>query len=269
MDAESALDKIRKLLSIAQRDTTSVGEAAAALGRAQYLAELHALDLESVDPDAEEEDPFHGVQEFVLDTLRGRLDPWLVGLAMVVANANGCEIATEKGPLGRRRPGTKRRQRARVRIIVVGYQHDFEVVEVLYRWIRGQIAGLCSGLGEGMGAAWRRSFRMGAVETVRRRLEAERQRARDEAMRVAYAESTVTPGSATGVSSAAVTRVETAIAKRDSQVEHMRAYMERVWEVGHHPGFDPPTDPEGYRLGRIAGESVDIQGPQERDDADA
>ena len=199
---EKLLDKVKKLLRLAER-TTNEGEAAAAAAAAQKLIERHRLDVAAIDiseGEGEREAPLEAPERAVLEGAEGRRNKcaWRGALASGVARANACRVYWT-GP----------------RLQIVGAPSDVATVRYLYAYLVREIdrlAGTKSG-----GKAWLHGWRMGAVSTVSQRLAA----ARDEARREARAEAQTGGGTAIVRVNAALARAE----KAESAVEAALAAM--------------------------------------------
>ncbi|PTQ91240.1 DUF2786 domain-containing protein [Agitococcus lubricus] len=83
MDKETALDKIKKLLSLAKSDNTN--EAEAALRQARKLMDMHQLDITEIQASE--------VHEEQIPSVASKMPPtWMIRLAQTCASAFGCEI---------------------------------------------------------------------------------------------------------------------------------------------------------------------------------
>jgi hypothetical protein len=156
---ERRLDKVRKLLALA--DSPNIHEAALAAARAQALIDEHRLQgllaAEQVDPVADgRDDPLH--------TSR-RLRRWKVSLAMALAGLNGVVAYTHK-------------QGKFHHIVLVGTAADRAAVQVLWQALVHRIAWLSATHGEGRDKRWHDAFRIGAVQTISARLQRGQQSSR-------------------------------------------------------------------------------------------
>ncbi len=197
---EKLLDKVKKLLRLAER-TTNEGEAAAAAAAAQKLIERHRLDVAAIDiSEGEREVPLEAPERTVLDGAEGRRNKcaWRGALASGVARANACRVYWT-GP----------------RLQIVGAPSDVATVRYLYAYLVREIDRLAAT--KSGGKAWLHGWRMGAVSTVSQRLAA----ARDEARREARAEAQTGGGTAIVRVTAALARAE----KAESAVEAAMAAM--------------------------------------------
>jgi len=198
---EKLLDKVKKLLRLAER-TNNEGEAAAAAGAAQRLIERHRLDVASLDLSEAREAPAEAPEQAVLDGAEGRRNrcAWRGSLASGVARANACRVYWT-GP----------------RLQIVGAPSDTATVRYLYAYLVREIDRLAET--KSGGKAWVHAWRMGAVATVSQRLREARESVRREARAEAQA---------SGAGGAAIVRVNAGIARierAESAVEAVMAAM--------------------------------------------
>jgi hypothetical protein len=163
---EKIIDKIRKLLRLADRAGTP-GEAAAAAAAAQRLQAAHRIEtlvLEEAGPSVV--DPVGS--ESVQPENQARTH-WRSRLALILAKANGC-----------------RAYHARNRLHVAGRTSDRETVRELFAWLCVAIDRLAIEHCGGLGATYFNNFRVGAVEAVGEKLAAD-VKAREETLRTTNA----------------------------------------------------------------------------------
>ncbi|TNE90733.1 MAG: DUF2786 domain-containing protein [Deltaproteobacteria bacterium] len=151
---QAILDRVRKLLGVAT--SNNVHEAAAAAARAQRLIAEHRLEA-WLAAETEEVDPIVDARDAPLETAR-RLRKWKVVLAGAIAQANGCVAYTLKS--GKESS-----------IVLVGRERDREVVHALWDWLLKRIEWLSATEGQGQPREWHESFRIGAADTIGRRLQ--------------------------------------------------------------------------------------------------
>lgn len=202
MADENLLDKVKKLLRLAER-TNSEGEAAAAAAAAQKLIERHKLDVAALDLSEAHEAPVEAPEKATLDGAEGRRNKcaWRGSLASGIARANACRVYWT-GP----------------RLQIVGAPSDVATVRYMYAYLVREIDRLAET--KSGGKAWLHAWRMGAVATVSQRL----RDAREEARREARAEAQAS-GAGAG---AAIVRVNAGIARierAESAVEAIMAAM--------------------------------------------
>lgn len=150
-DRGSVLDRVRKLLALAE--SPNVFEAAAAAARAQALIATHRLEGLLAQEAAE---PILDARDSPLESGK-RLRKWKIALAATLAEANGCVAYTLEGP----------REDA---IVLVGRETDREAVRALYGWLVKAIGWLSATEGAGRSRDWHEAFRIGAVDAIAERL---------------------------------------------------------------------------------------------------
>ena len=162
----STLDKVKRLLALAQSNNPH--EAAAAAAEAQRLMMKHGIEM------AELNAP-QSVDRLIVNT--GNMNVWYCVLAKHVAGATFCTIYGLAGA----GPGKSAGQ-----VAICGYKDDVAVASVLLVWLAQEVNRLCdlewaplrsSGLSAN---AWKKSFRLGAVHTIGQRLAIENQKQRAE-----------------------------------------------------------------------------------------
>ncbi len=152
-DRDKLLDRVRKLLALAE--SPNVHEAALAAARAQALIDAHRLQGLL---DAEEDAPVVDGRSAPLESGR-RLRKWKVVLASALAGLNGCLAYTDR--VGKLK-----------RIVLVGTEDDRAAVGVLWDWLVRRIEWLSATHGAGQDRRWHDAFRIGAAQTIAGRLQA-------------------------------------------------------------------------------------------------
>jgi len=209
------LDKVRKLLRLAQ--SPNANEAALAAAKAQRLIDEHHLQtallaLETHAPDAAADEP---IVDFAskgapLERATARLERWRVCLADVVARANACRIYLSSGS-----------------IALVGRPSDADSVRYLYEYLTREVERLCDLEGRGCGRTWRNNYRLGVVDAITLKLQAMRQQFAADAREQAAGNST-----ALVLMNQALARVE----QRGRTVEtwtktHLKLRAGRAWSA--------------------------------------
>jgi len=173
MTQAEVLDKVRKLLRLST--SSNPHEAANAAAKAQALIDAHhlsdALLSLSGEAPAQPEEPVEDMGRYGADAaLAGaaRRARWTVQLASDVARANGCRIYLMGGA-----------------VHLVGRRSDAETVRYLYAYLAREIDRLALAAGRGLGRTWGNNFRLGAVESVGRRLREHKERSQREAREAA------------------------------------------------------------------------------------
>ena len=217
--ASDVLDKVRKLLALAESD--NVHEAAAAAARAQSLIEAHRLEGILAAEAAAADDP---IEELVLETSK-RLRRWKTVLAGGLADVNGCMSFT--------------RESGRVKeLVVLGRAADRSAVGALFSGLVRKLEWLSATHGPSAGhdKRWHDDFRVGAAQIVVERLQA------------------ATVAQREALSTAALVRVEPALAARKAQVQ---AHADQRMRL--RPGRKISVDPDAWRSGRAAGRGLELE----------
>lgn len=154
-DSAALLDRVRKLLALAT--SPNVHEAASAAAKAQSLIEEHRLESLCAATTAEDADPVTDGRETPLECAR-RIRKWKSALATGLAKSNGC-IAYTAQLVGK------------TQLLIAGREADRLAIVALWQWLVPQIEWLSATHGAGQPRAWHEAFRIGAAETIVRRLE--------------------------------------------------------------------------------------------------
>lgn len=218
---DRVLDRVRKLLALAE--SPNVHEAAAAAARAQALISQHRLEaVLAAEAEAAAREQADPIEQEVLETSK-RLRRWKTVLAAGLAGANGCLAFTRQGR-GREQD-----------LVLAGQADDRAAFHALWGWLVQTLTWLSASHGGGKGKRWHDDFRVGAALEVVDRLEAAA-RAPTE---------TLTPE--------ALVRIEPALAAR---AERVQRYAEE--ELRLKPGRSLRVDPEAFDAGRRAGKALDL-----------
>lgn|SRR5262245_41026866 len=231
----SVIDKVARLLRLAEGEGTNPNEAAVAAATAARLMAEHRLersDIEGAELDAE---PIE-IPEAALHIMKKRV-PWITALGAGVARSQGYRtyLKIRVSHLGRQ-----------TQLALVGRKSDVEATRYLFTYLHREIARLCELARErfeidpGLVAA--NSFRMGAVEVVIRRLrEAREQAAHD------FAEKRGKQRAST-----ALARVD----QRDAQVE---LWMKKEMKLEQTRSTRQSYDRSAVDAGRRAGRSIELR----------
>lgn len=161
-------DKIRKLLALANGNTTPE-EAAAAIAQAQRLMDKYRIDEAAVIAAQMAEsgmDVDLTVDTAVVETISGRWPGWKSMLLRELAEANGCVSYFS-------RVGTQ------TRICVVGTEAGRAATTYMYHYLagyhgdQGEIGRVTRRHAAGKGRSWANSFRVGMVTTITQRVQAD------------------------------------------------------------------------------------------------
>jgi hypothetical protein len=239
------IDKVRKLLKIAERPDGNAEEAAAAAAMAQTLISRHQLDtamlaLDGAAPEADEEIVDFGDGDALspLDVCGERQIPlWRNRLASRMALVNACRIYFHGGT-----------------IHIVGRPSDVETVRYFYAYLAREVERLTARAGAGRGISWRTDYRLGIVDTLRRRLAEAVVKAREDAVR--EVDRMEAPARAT-----ALVRVERGLAVIEKRSAAVAAFYEAKFEGVKARRTKGRINDAGARLaGRKAGESIRLGG---------
>jgi hypothetical protein len=237
MTSNAVLDKVRKLLKLAQANTNP-HEAASAAARAQQLIDEHnlthmLLQMDGTEPAEQEEDIFDFKQKDAPLYTGKKLDRWRVYLAMHISDANSCRIYIM--------PGRS--------IEIVGRPSDAETVRYLYAWLSHETVRLSEDHGAGCGVTWKNNFRLGVVDTLGRKLRESRR------------EFVQAQRDAVSVSTTALVRVNTALAKIEERGKSVKTWMDTNMKLGGSWRTHNPKSDHGARSrGQEAGKSINLGG---------
>ena len=220
-DTEKLLDRVRKLLALAE--SPNVHEAAAAAARAQAIIEEHRLQS-ILDRERAEEALQEGLddgRDQPLEAAR-RIRKWKSFLAARLAELNGC-VAYTAGARGDQK------------LLLAGHPDDRAAVLEIWSWLVHRIETLSATHGPGQDRRWHDAFRIGAAETVAAGMAASRAGARAK------------------LGATALVRVEPALARR---TEAVRAYARERLHLRQGRGLR--VDADGYARGQVAGRDVEV-----------
>lgn len=224
------LDRVRKLLARSKSD--NVHEAALAAEMAQRLMTEHKLHMSDVEIAAEAAEPV--VSGEALNEGQASVTTWQVRLLGGVARANSCRILIQSSRRGMREG----------RLTVYGKQSDVDSTLYLYRYVAAEINRLCKAWGDqgAFGRAARNSFRVGAANTIRRRL--------TEARAAEQAKWAETGAAAAG----ALIHLRNSDAAAEEHINKIAGDSARGW------AGSAPASARGYVAGQRAADSINIGG---------
>ena len=233
MDRDKLLDRIRRLLRLAE--SPNVNEAAVAAARAQELMARHRIEAAAL----EEGEPgdVQDLRDAPLDESK-RLRAWKTHLADGIARANGCRVYVLE------RDGTRR-------IVIVGRADDAELVRLLYGELVKRVECLTRHHGQGQTRRFCNAFRLGVVMTLRERLALSAAEAKHRALEGECDAEAGDTALAPASTALALARLEA----RDDAVERFMEANLRL-RPGRKKGLR--AEAEGYERGRIAGHGVDL-----------
>ena len=223
MPASSAvlLDRVRKLLALAE--SPNVHEAASAAALAQTLIDKHRLQalLEADRAEAIATEALDDGRDSPLETGR-RVRTWKTVLASGLARLNGCVAYT-----------TGRKKTAQ--LLVAGQPGDRAAVLEIWTWLVHRIELLSATQGPGEDRSWHDAFRIGAAEEILGRMAASQQAVHQE------------------VEPTALVSVKEGLARRNAAVQQ---YAEQTLRL--RPGRALRVDADGYARGKAAGATLKL-----------
>lgn len=167
MTTENVIEKVRKLLALANGNA-NVNEAAAAAARAEELLHSHKLSMAQVEASGGAADADKVEWTSVDDSAGMR---WRHNLLWALAVAFSCKAI--RGTIRATRTARKT-----YRMNIVGKTADTQTVVYMYQYLQNEIDRIVKSSPEcrGRGGVYANNFRVGAVEEIERRLVAQRQR---------------------------------------------------------------------------------------------
>lgn len=227
------IDKVRKLLRLAE--SPNANEAAAAAAKAQQMideyklsAALLALDSGVAEPDEDIED--FGAKGAPLDS-QPLAHRWRSQLAGTIARANACRIYLSGGS-----------------IALVGRPSDAETVRYLFAYLTREVERLCERDGKGCGRTWRNNYRLGVVDTLMNKLHAQRQQFAAEQRKLA----------ADATNTQALVRVNQALALVEKRSADTADWIKKNLKLYAGSGSSGRYDGSARQAGRKAGQSINI-----------
>ena len=233
MSPAKIIDRIAKLLKLAEGKGTTPAEAATAAAQANRLMLKHNINQATVDGVDLDPSMLEAIERGVLWE-GGRIVSWRMELACGVARLNQCRVLIHAAT----RP-THARPERRAHLSIIGRPSNSAVVSYLFTFLAREIDRLAKAADHGWESArsFRNSFRVGAVRTVLTRLSEDRDEQRREAR---FAKQ-----------SAALVLVD----KHDTDVA---AYTKRHASSGTYHG-GAGSSSAGAKAGRSAGERIAIR----------
>jgi len=225
---EKIIEKIAKLLRLAESD--NINEATTAAAQAQRLMDRHKIDAHS-----RLEDEVAPLEEDIidcddaLDYLRKRV-AWKTHLSAVIADANQCYPYTR-----------------RASICLVGRPTDIQAVRYMYAYLVREVERLCDRDCKGCGRTYRNNYRLGAVQTLKRKFSQQRA----DTIREIKQETRGVAGDR------ALVRIDNAVAKMVQQKKEVGIWVNKNMNLGAAPSRRGGTyNPDAWRKGEEAAESI-------------
>jgi uncharacterized protein DUF2786 len=225
------LNKVRKLLRLA--NSPNPNEAALAAAKAQQLIDEHKLSAALLVEETGVDGPDEPIENFArkdapLDTGQ-KLDRWRIALAGAVSRANACRIYSMGG-----------------NIEIVGRPSDVETVRYLFGYLKSETNQLVERDGKGCGRTWRNNYRLGVVDTIQRKLWAEREKFKREAT------------AAVSANTAALVRVNAALARIETKSKEVDTWVKANLKLYSNGRSSARYDGSAREQGRKAGHSIAI-----------
>ena len=236
MNQDEAIEKAGKLLRLAT--SSNPHEAALAASRAQDIIDRYKLGNVTLSYDDKPGETDEPIRDFCDDPLfagRGRIERWRWCLFLAVAKGNQCKGYSARGR----------------GIAVVGRPSDVATVRYFYNWLCREVEQLAQRDGKGYGATYLNNYRLGVVDTIKQKLEAQHA----ETVASVKAEATATLGDAT----LALVRVNTAIARIEQRTAEVEDWVKTHLRLGRGSSSRSSYNPGARAAGRAAGQSISIR----------
>jgi len=226
VDREKLLDRIRRLLRLAE--SSNPHEAATAAATAQALMDRHRVEAAALDDSVDPGIVDH--RDAPLESSK-RLRPWKIELAAVLARSNDCRIYVLEG-------------RATDDLVLVGRPEDAEFVRLLYVDMVKRVEALTRRHGAGRDRAFCNGFRLGVVTTLEERL-----RTLEVALgRGDLPDLDADDGPPLGAEATALARV-----RLDERRDAVDRFLEQKLNLRAGKSKSLRADAEGYASGRLVG----------------
>lgn len=219
------IDKIQKLLNLAQGQGTTPGEAAAAAAQAQKL--MFKYNISEVQLSEAENRPGEEIKYNRQFWTGGKIISWKVSLISGIAKCNSCRILVGS-------------QRGDAHIAMIGTESNMQICQYLFAYLSGEIERLADRIYVPRYQSKRmflNSFRHGASQEVVRRLNEAKKEARQEVVNE-------------GLASTALVRLD----QHEAAVELFT--KQRSGGNNYHSGG--ARDLSGYQAGKAAGAKIAI-----------
>lgn len=242
---EKILDKVRKLLALAE--SADIHEAAAAAARAQTIIDKHKVDIALLQEEEQEEEredeAVHRCLDFPLFDC-SQMPTWKWLLAWRLCEVNDCRPWTNTTYEGGEWART---------VFVIGRDSDAQTIQYMHRYLVTEIDRLSKDH-KGKGRTWLNNFRLGAVAEIGKRLKEKRQYDR-KALKQGAEEQVQAGGDAQ-----ALVKVENALARLQERDEMVDSWM-KFNKIKYSSGGSGGAHDEGaFATGRDAGAGVSLGG---------
>ncbi|HUW14873.1 MAG TPA: DUF2786 domain-containing protein [Anaerolineae bacterium] len=229
MDIERIRDKLRKLQALASHNP-SLEEAARAAEMIQKLKDRYDLADACLAVERDEPEEFNDITNEMLRAGR-RVPTWEAVLINVLASVNGCKAYLSGG------------------VRVVGCPEDVETIRWFHSYLAGEINQLCVQVRSDLGATgrtWGNSFRLGAVDTLCKRLREAKREGRQEARESV----------AGNVHALAV--VDKGLARIDAKMTAVAAHVARTLQLSKGTRRSARRDADAFGWGQWAAKGIGL-----------
>lgn len=241
MTTDEIIDKIAKLLRLSK--SPNVNEAALAAAKAQEMMDKYRIDAAAVDVNGDgQKNPDEPIEDYTktepLDKLGRKGASWKSILAGGLGRVNNCRSY---------RSWARNEHGAYHQVLgIVGRKSDVQVVRYMYQYLVREIDRLTKELAHGNGRSFCNAFRLGAVATVRERLQEAKAKTEREMREQAE-------------TMQARIRVEKALVRVDNQKLEVDIWVRRHLHLGSGRRVNYSSG-HGYVAGRQAGHSIRLGG---------
>lgn len=230
MTHAEALAKVAKLLRLAKSDNPH--EAALASSRAQEIMDRFKLSGGDINLDGDANKPKETVRHFPDPLDLDGSARWKAQLGVVIAKQNQCKLYVNRGAF-----------------FLIGRASDVQTVRYLYAWMVNEIDRLAKRDCAGNGRTWWNNFRLGAVETVCRKLRESAQSTVDAVKKEAWQSG-----------EGAIVLVNKSLAVMAAQEREVEDYGQRVLNLRKRSASRTNYNSTARDAGRRAGNEVRIGG---------
>ncbi len=230
MDTTKIHDRIKRLLSLAS--SSNEHEAASAAAEAQRLMLQHGIETAQLNV----ADAPKAADSLTYNT--GNMNLWIAVLANHVAKATFCMVF---------RPMGAGAGKSTQQITICGFPQDVAACSLLLTWLANEVNRFCEQQwaqikSSGISAnAWKKSFRLGAVQVIGERLFQDRSEAKKQQ------------------NSTALVHLSSYEKRSETAVSTLLASQGVRLKTGHASG---PTNADGYTRGREAGAQINLNAPK-------
>jgi hypothetical protein len=235
MTHTEALDKIRKLLRLAQ--SSNVHEAALAASRAQEIMERFKIEALTVEYDADTKAPDEPIKDFGIDPLDAKHETWRSRLASALARENQCKVYLGRGA-------------RHLNVSLIGRPSDVSTVRYFYAYLVREIERLAARDCAGTGRTYWNNYRIGAVAEISTRLYEQRKATRAEMRAEVETQAD---------SSRALIVLDSALAKLDARRDDVEKWAKQNLNLRSSGGGGSAYHGSAREAGRAAARSINLR----------